>query len=177
MTEREPYAGPTPSQGQGPVVAGACLATLLMLAGAAWLLLPNLLPARKQGNESAAIGSLKAIANAQTLFREGDKDQDGVLSYTGSLQQLGDAGPNHEALIDSVLAAGTKQGYHFSMGTGRHPQFEFWAKACPVIPRETGHRFFCTDMRGLVYFSQFDFPVSDTLDPDNLPPGVYILGR
>lgn len=153
------------------------LACLVLLCVAAAGLAPLVLTARKGGNEAATIGSLKAIANAQTLFREGDKDQDGVLAYTGSLQELGAAGPDREALVDPVLAAGTKQGYHFSMGTGRDPRFEFWAKACPVVPGETGHRFFAVDMRGLVYFSSSDFPISDPLDPDNLPAGVHVLGN
>lgn len=160
-------------------VSACALAVVVLvgITGAAWQLTLNLLPARGSGgNEAAAIGALKNIANAQTLFREGDKDQVGVLAYTGSLHLLGHAGPNQEPLIDEVLAAGIKQGYHFSMGTGRDPRFEFWAKACPVTPRETGSRFFYVDMAGRIYFSQFDFPVSDTLDPDNLPQGIHALG-
>lgn len=147
------------------------------MIAAVWLILPNLdLGSRGQGSESAAMGALKAIGNAQVLFREGDKDGDGVLAYTGSLQQLGHAGPQGEQLIDSVLAAGTKQGYHFSVGTGEDPRFYFWAKACPVTPGVTGDRFFCTDMTGQIYFSTRDFPMSDVLDSDNLPPGVFVLG-
>jgi hypothetical protein len=147
----------------------------LVLIGAAWLLLPEG-SARGQGSESAAVGALEAIANAQLLFREGDKDRDGIRAYTGSLQQLGSAGPNREALIDPVLAAGVKQGYHFSMGTGRDHRFEFWVKACPTIPGQTGDRYFATDMSRRIYWSDRDFPISDVFGRD-LPDGVFVLGN
>ncbi|MBL4848054.1 MAG: hypothetical protein JKY65_21265, partial [Planctomycetes bacterium] len=40
------------------------------------------------GNEVAAIGSLKTLSMAQTLFREGDKDGNGALDYANDLPTL-----------------------------------------------------------------------------------------
>ena len=151
--------------------------TAFVLLGSAWFLLPEIPGARGSGNESAAVGGLKAIANAQVLFREGDKDRDGTLAYTGSLQQLGSAGPQGEQLIDSVLAGGVKQGYYFSMGTGRDPRFEFWAKASPTVPGETGDRYFAINMAGILYWSNHDFPLSDIPERGKLPQGVFEFGN
>ena len=91
---------------------------------------------RGQGAESAAIGSLRAISSAQSVFREADRDRDGVLDYA-HLAELGRA-----ELIDEVLATGVKQGYRFSSAPGPAPQFTWWAFAEPTRPGCTGDRAF-----------------------------------
>ena len=52
--------------------------------------IPSHMPARKMGNEVAAIGALKTMGNAQALFREADKEQDGNVDYADSLKELSD---------------------------------------------------------------------------------------
>src|SRR5262245_7180736 len=71
--------------------------------------IPNLLAARKHGNEANAIGALKAIATAETMFNQKDADGDGNLDY-GMLSEL-----NNTQLLDSVLGSGTKSGYLFEV--------------------------------------------------------------
>jgi len=101
----------------------------------------------------AAVGGLRAICNAQTLFREGDKDEDNTLQYAASLQQLVNT-PKGEDLIDEVLAGGTKQGYRYTLG--RPDPQHFWVKAAP-IPGSGHIRYFYTDQSNTLYFSTEDF--------------------
>ena len=103
-------------------------------------------------NEASAIGSLKAIANAQTLFREGDKDQDGVLAYAPDLQTLVKIG-----LLDPDLEDGIASGYRFVVRHHASPaqqsQYVWSATAEPVLLGYTGDRFFGANMAGLLPFS------------------------
>lgn len=48
------------------------------------------------------------------------------------------------------------QGYFFEMGT-RNPGITYWAKASPVEPGVTGHRYFYIDQTATIYFSREDF--------------------
>ncbi|MFC1707954.1 hypothetical protein ACFL59_14255, partial [Planctomycetota bacterium] len=68
--------------------------------------IPNLIQARKAANETGAIATLRTIVTCQTLYRDGDKDGDGVPNYATSLAELAKV-----HLIDMVLATGMKQGY------------------------------------------------------------------
>lgn len=150
-------------------VTGALIVLVCVLAAGAWLV-PQLLSARKSGGtESAAIGSLKTIAYAETYFREADCDRDEVLAYTGSLAVLAS-----HSLVDNALANGTNQGYEFTLSVGPDPRFEWWAKASPTVVGTTGDRFFYVDYTGLIYFSDRDFEVP--IDPENIPDGITVLG-
>jgi hypothetical protein len=106
----------------------------------------NLIEARRGSNEASAIGALRTLTTAQSLFREGDKDKNGLLDYSGSLEQLGKL-----SLIDGVLASGKKQGYRFVILQAG--QFTWSATAEPVMPGETGKRSFFVDESGVIRFS------------------------
>lgn len=149
------------------VVGGLC-AVLAIIAAIA---IPNLISARKNGNESAAIGALKAISNAEALFREGDKDQDDVLDY-GTLDELSQAN-----IVDPVLGGGVKQGYMFDVTVSPDkPEFEWWAIARPAVPGTTGDRYFYTNQTGVIWFSVDD--IEDAQIDTTAPPlGVQVLGR
>ena len=131
---------------------------------------PNLIEARKQGNEAAAIGALKTISTSQMLYREGDKDADGELDY-GTLTELG----QHD-LIDSVLASGTKQGYFFEVRVSPdNPEFEWAAIANPAVPGTTGDRAFFISHMGVVYFSpKAPVALGDGTEP---PTGMMSVSR
>lgn len=136
---------------------------IAIIAIIAAIAIPNLLSARKNGNESAAIGAIKTIANAQTLYREGDKGNglggapDGTLQYASTILSLSNAGQNlNEDLIDQVLAGGTKSGYNFTVNVGTPApadQFIWFSNANPVVPGTTGDRYFGGNMAGLIFFS------------------------
>ena len=120
---------------------------IAIIAIIAAIAIPNLIEARKHGNESAAIGSLKAISSAQSLFREGDKDGNGVLDY-GNLTQL-----SQQSLVDGVLGAGVKQGYNFTASAGTNVQFTWDADGVPSVVTTTGDRYFYTDHTGVIFYT------------------------
>lgn len=109
-----------------------------------------------RGNEAAAIGALRAISSAQSLFREGDKDSNNVLDYADSLEALG-----KPDLIDRVLAKGTKNGYRFVVcrAEGDSGQFCWMATASPVTPGKTGDRHFATNQSGVIFYSDKPIPL------------------
>lgn len=123
---------------------------IAIIAIIAAIAIPNLLSARKNGNEAAAIGALKAIANAQTLYREGDKDQNNTLEYAPNLGAMTITGGATEDLIDTVLAAGAKQGYAFVLGNVT--PFVWTCNADASLQGTTGDRHFGGNMAGLIFF-------------------------
>ncbi|MEZ6186436.1 MAG: prepilin-type N-terminal cleavage/methylation domain-containing protein [Planctomycetota bacterium] len=121
---------------------------IAIIAIIAAIAIPNLIEARKHGNEAAAIGALKTITTAQSLFREGDKETDTNFDY-GSLNELSTA-----TLIDGVLGSGTKQGYTFATAFGvSTSEFLWFATANPAVPGTTGDRYFCTNQAGVIYYT------------------------
>lgn len=106
--------------------------------------------------EQAAIGALKVISSAQSLFREGDKEGDGILDYADGLDELVAA-----QLVDKVLATGKKQGYRFEVCSGQTaPQFLWMATATPLDPK-SGLRSFAVNQAGVISYSKTPFE----LDP------------
>jgi type IV pilus assembly protein PilA len=130
---------------------------IAIIAIIAAIAIPNLIQARKHGNEASAIGALKTIATSQAIFREGDKEQDGNLDY-GMLSEL-----NNTKLIDSVLGSGTKQGYLFQ-GCYSYSTSEFlwFALANPAIAGTTGDRYFNTNQAGVIFYSTANNLLLDT---------------
>ena len=124
----------------GVVGIGACILVSIIAA----IAIPNLIEARKVGNETAAIGALRTISSVQAQFREGDRDEDGFLDYATSLAELRNVG-----LIDSVLGSGIKAGYSFSLSGST---YEWKAMATPVsASTATRNYIICTD--GVVRFA------------------------
>ena len=82
---------------------------IAIIAIIAAIAIPNLIEARKAGNETASIGCHKTISSAQAMFREMDKEGDGSRDH-GTLTELSSFGQ----LIDTLLGSGTKSGYLFS---------------------------------------------------------------
>jgi type IV pilus assembly protein PilA len=144
---------------------------IAIIAIIAAIAIPNLIEARKNGNEAAAIGTLKTVSSAQTLFREGDKDNNGSNAY-GDLTQL-----SNVSLIDPVLGSGTKQGYRYIVVAGAlTPEFLWYAVANPASPRTTGDRYFATNMGGVVYYTTAQQTVIP--GPDcNIPPNLLPVGK
>lgn len=106
----------------------------------------------ERANEAAAIGALKAIGNAQTLYREGDKNGNSTLDYAPNLERLTNTGfTRQEDLIDEVLASGTKQGYVFAITSSS--EFGWTATANPRVPGTTGDRYFGTNMEGEIFYN------------------------
>jgi prepilin-type N-terminal cleavage/methylation domain-containing protein len=120
---------------------------IAIIAIIAAIAIPNLIQARKGGNEAAAIGALRTLNTAQSLFREGDKDHNGTLDYASTLVALQTNGN----LIDSVLGTGTKQGYSYTILAAT--QFTWSAQASPLTPGKSGDRYFFIDESGVIRFN------------------------
>jgi len=119
---------------------------IAIIAIIAAIAIPNLIEARKGSNEAAAIGALRTISTAQSLYREGDRDGNGVLDYATSLAEL-----NRRNLIDPVLGGGTKQGYLYTIVGADN--FVWSSTASPVTPGKSGDRYFFVDESGVIRFS------------------------
>ena len=119
---------------------------IAIIAIIAAIAIPNLIEARKGSNEGAAIGAMRTLVTAQSLFREGDKDDNSILDYATSIGSLG-----LYNLIDNTLGSGTKQGYVFSVIGAS--QYQWSATASPVVMGKTGDRQFFVDETGVIRFT------------------------
>jgi prepilin-type N-terminal cleavage/methylation domain-containing protein len=145
------------------------LVTVSIIAIIAALAIPNLIEARKNSNEATAISSLKAIQTAQTMYQQADKDQN--LDF-GSLQQL-----SNTTMLDTVIGTGRRTGYDFACQPSvSTPEFLWFATANPALPRNTGDRYFCTNHRGVLYYTlTSSIPMNNT--SCDVPPGTLQLVR
>jgi type IV pilus assembly protein PilA len=163
--------------GRRPGALGFTLIELMVavavIAIIAAIAIPNLIEARKGSNEAAAIGALRTLVTAQALFREGDKDGDGVLDYAASLDELAAAG-----LIDNVLGSGMKQGYTFTIGGAA--VFNWSGTADPVTPGKSGDRYFFVDESGVIRFNHpcppGTVPVKDSQGKITCMPKIVAAG-
>jgi len=126
------------------------VAIIALLAAIA---IPNLLRARLNANETAALGALHTIAAVSTSYH--DVNYVGGTSthtYPATLAGFGAAanapGP---AYIDPVLETGIKQGYLFVYaGTPN----AYTCTANPQTPNVSGERYFFVDESGVVRWAK-----------------------
>jgi prepilin-type N-terminal cleavage/methylation domain-containing protein len=117
------------------------VAIILIIAAIA---IPNLLQARVAANEASAVGSLRTINTAQISYYSNYSD----VGFSSTLAALGGtncAPPDSTGacLIDTVLAAGTKSGYSFTVtGVGSAPTGGYLAVGMPIPG--SGNRSFCS---------------------------------
>jgi hypothetical protein len=134
----------------GMLAVGAIGLLALFIGGGLFLAMPR---HHHDTRQPAAIGALRTISTAQTIFREGDKDGDGVLDFATTLEALAAPGVD---LIDGVLASGRKQGYLFTMNevpvdaTG----FEWNCRASPEKIIYGYERYFFIDHSGLIRYNE-----------------------
>lgn len=131
--------------------------------------IPNIVSSRKNANESAAIGHLKTLSNAQTMFRESDKDND-LRADFGNLQEL-----SNTTLIDGSLGSGRRTGYIYDTDQcSDNPEFLWFALANPAFPPQTGERYFCTNHRGQIFYT-----ISNAISPNytsgDMPPNLVLV--
>jgi type IV pilus assembly protein PilA len=90
--------------------------------------IPNLLRAKMAANQASAVGSMRTIASANFTY-----SSEFGNGFATSLEQLDGSGSGagtceHAALIDRVLASGTKNGYVFTYSA--RPSSDPPAKGC-----------------------------------------------
>lgn len=168
--DEAPTSAPTSAPAGLPSVTRAAGGTLVALV-ALVLLAPSLVEgkyARGRSGEAYAIGSLKTLATAQALFREGDKEQDGVLDYARGLGELEQA-----QLISGSLAAGVGRGWRIQLAASpASPEFVWMAVASPLEPGTA--RSFFVNQQGVVYCGPGPFALDPTCQP---PVGATCLGK
>src|SRR6476469_6663840 len=64
--------------------------------------IPNMIRSRMVANEAAAIGTCRAFANAQEIYRRTDWNQDGFREYARNIGPNGGNGSNGESLYFNV---------------------------------------------------------------------------
>jgi type IV pilus assembly protein PilA len=121
------------------------VAIIALLAAIA---IPNLLRARHNANEAAAIASLKTISAACESFRAAQTPP----TYPANLAVLGTP-PTGPAYIDTALAGATnaateRQGYFFTYALVNRNQYT--CTATPATIGTTGTRIFFVDESGVI---------------------------
>lgn len=114
------------------------VAIIALLAAIA---IPNLLRARHNANETAAIGSLRTISTASESYRAAQTP----TTYPANLGVLAGAIPPY---IDATLGLGTKQGYNFAYALVDANRYT--CTASPVTPGTTGTRVFVVNESGVI---------------------------
>lgn len=155
-------------RGRGFTLIELMIAIVIITIIAA-IAIPNIISARKNANESAAIGHLKTIANTQNMFREADKENDNEHDF-GSLIELSDT-----ELIDGTLGSGSRTGYNYATGPGSvNTGFLWFATANPQLPPNTGERYFCTNQRGQIFYTTA-FRIELNTSDCEMPPGLLLV--
>ena len=124
------------------------VAIILIVAAIA---IPNLLQARVSSNEASAVASLRTINTAEISYYT----TYWYIGYAPTLASLGGTSctppsSTGACLIDTLLAAGTKNGYSFTaVSSGSAPADSFLAVAMPIAG--SGNRSFCSVEDGTIH--------------------------
>ena len=127
--------------------------------------IPNLLRARHNANETAAIGNTKTLVDALESFRANQAPTTypgaGVTSGGVAVAGLAGLANTNPPYIDAVLAGGTRQGYTFTYtppaarvvaigGVNFNVYDTYTLTATPVTVGTTGTRRFFVDESGVI---------------------------
>ena len=130
---------------------------------------PGLLRARMSGNESSAVGSLRAINSAEASYSAAAGN--GAFAVSLAVLAAGCPGSNQGFVSpDLKNDPSIKSGYSVALQTAGAPagpsdcngtatQFNYYSTATPVAAGTTGNRGYSTAAAGTIFFS-----------PDGVPP-------
>lgn len=138
---------------------------IAIIAVIAALAIPELIEARKGSNEAAAIGALRTISTAQSLFKEGDHDGNGVPDYATSLPPLVGLGG-----VSANLGSGRDNGYAYHLATSAD-RLHWTVVAVPAAVNRSGDDVFTIDETDTVITDcppgQHLNPLTGTCEPDD----------
>lgn len=119
------------------------VAIIALLAAIA---IPNLLRARHNANEAAAISALKTISTACESYRAAQTP----TNYPTGLVTLGNAVPPYidNTLRDATAVGSSRQGYYFTYT--RVTNNEYTCLSTPASSGVTGTRIFFVDESGVI---------------------------
>jgi len=123
------------------------VAIIALLAAIA---IPNLLRARHNANETAAIAAARTISTAEESYRAAQSPP----TY-GSLALLIGAVPSYLNMTETSTGTVQRQGYNHVMGTNFATN-SFAVLSSPVASGTTGTRIFCVDATAVVVSSASD---------------------
>jgi prepilin-type N-terminal cleavage/methylation domain-containing protein len=115
--------------------------TVAIVALLAAISIPNLLRARLQANEAAAIATIHVVSSACESFRSSQNP----TSYPANLPALSNAIPPY---LDTVVTTGQRKGYSFVYTFINANQYTLTAS--PITPNVTGIRVFFVDEAGVI---------------------------
>ena len=120
------------------------VAIIALLAAIA---IPNLLRARHNANESAAIAGLRTISTASESYRAAQTPP----AYPAALSNLSAALPPYidSALSGATVSASAKQGYYYTYNSNANNQ-QYTCVASPQVQGTTGTRSFYVDETGVI---------------------------
>jgi len=121
------------------------IAIILIIAG---LGIPSILRSRIAADEAAAASTVKLLNSAQITYNSTYP----TVGYAATMAALGGTNCNppdstQACLIDTVLAAGTKSGYSFSIPSASvtgTPNATYQVIATPILFNYYGMRYFCS---------------------------------
>lgn len=112
-----------------------------IIALIAAIAIPNLLRARHNANETAAIGAMRTLSTACESFRAAQTPP----AYPALLDDLSTADPQY---VPAEITDGTNQGYDFAYAQVSDDQFTL--VATPTTANVTGTRHFFVDETGVL---------------------------
>ena len=125
------------------------------------LAIPQLSKIRKKANETSAIQSVRAIAQAQTMYSS-NFPANGFACQLGALggdPNSGNASPTAAHLLPPDLASGQKAGYTFAITNCTkvtiNNQDQYTSYEITAVPQsvgKTGDRGFCSDENNQIRF-------------------------
>ena len=136
-----------------------------IIALIAAIAIPNLLRARHNANETAAIGNTKTLVDALESFRANQTPTSypgaGVTSGGVAVAGLAGLANTNPPYIDAILAAGQRQGYNFTYTAGAvrvvtlgganfNVYDTYTLTSVPVTVGTTGTRRFFVDQTGVI---------------------------
>lgn len=122
------------------------MVVVTIVAILAALSIPNLLRARHNADEAAAIASIRAISTACENYRSSQTPP----SYPQSLTALASASPPYidSALANATSASSAKQGYYYTFTYLNEDQYT--CLSTPKLSGVTGTRIFYVDETGVI---------------------------
>ena len=143
------------------------VAIILIIAA---LAIPSFLRSRMLANESAAVSALRTVNTAQISYNSVYPS----VGFASSLTPLAGTSCNPPSsgsacLIDTALAAGTKNGYVFNLGgASGTPNGTYTVTANPTLWNYSGIRYFCSFQDAVVRASMTNITTCDaTVPPQN----------
>jgi prepilin-type N-terminal cleavage/methylation domain-containing protein len=146
---------------------------MLIIGILAGIAIPGLLKARQAGNETSAIGSIRAVTSAQTAYASscgrggfaqnnadlGKAPPGGAVFLAPDLEQADQAGKSKSgyriAVSDNAAATNrdVAPAANTCNGSAANTRLDYFTAADPVSRGDSGERSFGSDGRGTVYYS------------------------